>query len=326
MNFYRQSFHMSPLMENSNFSFHQTDFNLRNIEPSHLQCHKADQDWTCEDSHVGSLMTLGDYSAFSGLPQDYSNVDSRTYGDARDSSEQLLQGHDISALEDDVLSYSLSPSDGESDVWSPSVQGADSLSPRSSTAKFTRHLYLNREEELFISTSQASNTRRNRSPSLLPTELEQPIVKEENSPSEAPILSPSSICSSRKSSAMPSPSVSTPVEDSDLSALKKKKAAHNAIEKRYRTNMNAKFVALGGAIPSFRTRPLVNATGVKGVRKSVRDGSQPQNKSEILTNALAYIQELQEENRLLQSELNVLKDNLLPGSIWRPCHGVERKW
>lgn len=125
---------------------------------------------------------------------------------------------------------------------------------------------------------------------------------------------------------MPSPSVSTPVEDSELSAMKKKKAAHNAIEKRYRTNMNAKFVALGGAIPSFRTRPLVNSTGVKGVRKSVRDGSQPQNKSEILTNALAYIQELQEENRLLQTELNVLKDNLLPGSIWRPCHGVERKW
>jgi hypothetical protein len=101
-------------MEDSNFSYHQTDFNLRNIEPSsHLQCHKADQDWTCEDSHVGSLhldMTLGDYSAFSGLPQDYSNLGSRTYGDARDSSEQLLQGHDISALEDDVLSYSLSPS------------------------------------------------------------------------------------------------------------------------------------------------------------------------------------------------------------------------
>jgi len=294
-----------------------------------LQCHKADQDWMYEDSHVGSLHwdmhTTGDYP----FPQDFSNIDSRTYGDARNSSEQL-QGLDTSTQEDDVLSYSLSPSDGESDVWSPSAQTVDSLSPGSSDAMFTRHLYLkHREEKLFISTSPRaapSSTRRNRSPSLRPKNLEQPIIKEENSPSEAPILSPSSVCSSRKSSVAPSPTTSTPVEDSELSVMKKKKAAHNAIEKRYRTNMNAKFVALGSAIPSFRTRPLANSASAKGVRKSVRDGSQPQNKSEILTNALSYIQELQEENRLLQNELNVLKDNLLPGSVWRQCHGADRKW
>jgi hypothetical protein len=324
MNFYQQSFHMSPLVEDSNFSYHQTDFNM---EPSSLlQCRKADQDWMCEDPHVGSLqwdMAIGNYT----FPQDFSNIDSRTYGDACNSSEQL-HGLDTSTQEDDVLSYSLSPSDGESDVWSPSAQTADSLSPGPSGAMFTRHLYLkHREEKLFISTSPRaapSSTRRNRSPSLHPKDLEQPIIKEENSPSEAPILSPSSVCSSRKSSV--EPTTSTPVEDSELNAMKKKKAAHNAIEKRYRTNMNAKFVALGSAIPSFRTRPLANSASVKGVRKSVRDGSQPQNKSEILTNALSYIQELQEENRLLQNELNVLKDNLLPGTVWRQCHGAERKW
>jgi len=156
-----------------------------------LQCHKADQDWMYEDSHVGSLHwdmhTTGDYP----FPQDFSNIDSRTYGDARNSSEQL-QGLDTSTQEDDVLSYSLSPSDGESDVWSPSAQTVDSLSPGSSDAMFTRHLYLkHREEKLFISTSPRaapSSTRRNRSPSLRPKNLEQPIIKEENSPSEAPIL------------------------------------------------------------------------------------------------------------------------------------------
>ena len=57
-----------------------------------------------------SLHLDTDFSAFSGVPQDYSNVNSRTYGDARDSSEQLLQGHDTSALEDDVPTYSPSPS------------------------------------------------------------------------------------------------------------------------------------------------------------------------------------------------------------------------
>lgn len=106
MNFYQQSFHMSPLVEDSNFSYHQTDFNM---EPSSLlQCRKADQDWMCEDPHVGSLqwdMAIGNYT----FPQDFSNIDSRTYGDARNSSEQL-HGLDTSTQEDDVLSYSLSPS------------------------------------------------------------------------------------------------------------------------------------------------------------------------------------------------------------------------
>jgi hypothetical protein len=109
--------------------------------------------------------------------------------------------------------------------------------------------------------------------------------------------------------------------------MKRKKAAHNAIEKRYRTNMNAKFVALGNAIPkSCMSGPFPQlATTNKAPRRSSlgRDGSsgipQQQNKSEILTNALAYIQDLQEQNRLLQGELAVLKENLLPGGgmMWQ---------
>lgn len=99
--------------------------------------------------------------------------------------------------------------------------------------------------------------------------------------------------------------------------MKRKKAAHNAIEKRYRTNMNAKFLALGNAIP--KTAAQQSQSTNKGLRKSTLSGDTqqqqpPQNKSEILTGALAYIRELQEENRLLRNELNVLKENLLPGS------------
>jgi hypothetical protein len=105
--------------------------------------------------------------------------------------------------------------------------------------------------------------------------------------------------------------------------MKRKKAAHNAIEKRYRTNMNAKFVALGNAIPKHSTAAphLSSQSGAattKALRRTTslhRDQHQPQpqqNKSEILTSALAYIRELQEENRLLQNELTVLKENLLP--------------
>jgi hypothetical protein len=117
--------------------------------------------------------------------------------------------------------------------------------------------------------------------------------------------------------------------------MKRKKAAHNAIEKRYRTNMNAKFLALGNSIPrpggSFATQLASNKGSRKHslctTRDSLASGSQQhhqqhqqqQNKSEILTNALAYIQELQEENSRLKGELIVLKENLLPrGNImWR---------
>ncbi|KAL4961571.1 uncharacterized protein BDV14DRAFT_180125 [Aspergillus stella-maris] len=83
-----------------------------------------------------------------------------------------------------------------------------------------------------------------------------------------------------------------------------KRAAHNIIEKRYRTNMNAKFVALEKAM----------AVKPAGVSKSVvapapttsAKGSASLKKSEILSNAIAYMQELQEANERLRKEVNAL--------------------
>lgn len=85
-----------------------------------------------------------------------------------------------------------------------------------------------------------------------------------------------------------------------------KRAAHNIIEKRYRTNMNAKFVSLEQAIsPS-------------GVQKHTKVGAGSLKKSEILSNALTYIDSIQQENQALHKELAMLKQNLLPaGGIWR---------
>lgn len=69
-----------------------------------------------------------------------------------------------------------------------------------------------------------------------------------------------------------------------------KRAAHNVIEKRYRTNMNAKFVALEKAT-------------CDGPNKSIKAESGSLRKSEILANAISYVHNLQEENRTLQKEL-----------------------
>ncbi|OJJ50646.1 hypothetical protein ASPZODRAFT_126553 [Penicilliopsis zonata CBS 506.65] len=100
-----------------------------------------------------------------------------------------------------------------------------------------------------------------------------------------------------------------------------KRAAHNIIEKRYRTNMNAKFVALEKAMAtphgvsknsscSSSSPSVTNPASRPGAAASLK-------KSEILSNAITYIQELQEENRAMQKEMALLKQNLLPGGIWR---------
>lgn len=87
-----------------------------------------------------------------------------------------------------------------------------------------------------------------------------------------------------------------------------KRAAHNIIEKRYRTNMNAKLLALEKAI---------SPAGVQ--KQSSRPGAGPGSlkKSEILTNALAYIDNVQQDNQALRKELALLKQGLLPRGMWR---------
>ncbi|CAK41991.1 transcriptional regulator family: Helix-loop-helix [Aspergillus niger] len=89
-----------------------------------------------------------------------------------------------------------------------------------------------------------------------------------------------------------------------------KRAAHNIIEKRYRTNMNAKFVALEKAMCG-------------GVQKPTKGGSASLKKSEILTNAITFMQELQEENKVLQKELAMLKQSMVPNGMWRHSKGSE---
>jgi hypothetical protein len=88
-----------------------------------------------------------------------------------------------------------------------------------------------------------------------------------------------------------------------------KRAAHNIIEKRYRTNMNAKFLALEQAI---------SPAGVqKASRAGPGSGAGSLKKSEILSNALTYIERIQQENLAVQKELTMIKQGLVPGGMWR---------
>ena len=69
--------------------------------------------------------------------------------------------------------------------------------------------------------------------------------------------------------------------------------------------MNAKFLALEEAVTPAR------------VHKQSRAGAGSLKKSEILSNALAYIESVQQENAAMHKELALLKQNLLPGAMWR---------
>ncbi|KAH1663205.1 hypothetical protein KXW65_000788 [Aspergillus fumigatus] len=210
-----------------------------------------------------------------------------------------ISGFAISHSGEDSLS---SDQESEDQPWSPAYRvssldsttpDAPTVSPRSTEKPTTRRRTTTQKRE------QA--TRWSSSPEMTPQEY--PVTSQATtSPAPAPV-SPPAASTSRKNS---SRSLST---DSQTATGRNaaKRAAHNIIEKRYRTNMNAKFVALEKAMSG------------SGVQKPTKGGSGPASlkKSEILTNAIAYMQELQDQNAALQKELALLKQNLLPGGLWR---------
>lgn len=73
--------------------------------------------------------------------------------------------------------------------------------------------------------------------------------------------------------------------------------------------MNAKFLALEKAI---------SPAGVqKSSRAGLGTGAGSLKKSEILSNALAYIERIQQENLAVQKELAMFKQGIVPGGMWR---------
>ncbi|EED20917.1 conserved hypothetical protein [Talaromyces stipitatus ATCC 10500] len=85
------------------------------------------------------------------------------------------------------------------------------------------------------------------------------------------------------------------------------KEAHNKVEKRYRSNINAKFAALNDILPvSDAVQSLLDR------QFGDEPAQQHRNKGEVLSEAMRYIKQLEERSRLLESEVQILKDNLLP--------------
>lgn len=80
----------------------------------------------------------------------------------------------------------------------------------------------------------------------------------------------------------------------------KDKTSHNMIEKKYRTNINSKILALRDAVPSLRI-----AAGSKDVSIADLEGLTPAsklNKASVLTKATEYIKHLESKNEILMQQ------------------------
>ncbi|KAL5330993.1 hypothetical protein ACEPPN_000520 [Leptodophora sp. 'Broadleaf-Isolate-01'] len=109
-----------------------------------------------------------------------------------------------------------------------------------------------------------------------------------------------------------------------------RKRGHNAIEKRYRTNLNAKIKSLREGVPSLR-----GPNGNAGKEDSdgegdIKSSQQKHGKAAILMRALDYIQHLEKTTRRLGSEVDTLKTRVgtfeklaMSGSIILNGNGME---
>ena len=80
------------------------------------------------------------------------------------------------------------------------------------------------------------------------------------------------------------------------------KRSHNAIEKRYRTNLNQKIAALRDAVPNLRKLRAAAADDVDGPGLTHK-----LNKATVLSKAIEYIQHLESRNQRLEEENAILK-------------------
>ena len=134
--------------------------------------------------------------------------------------------------------------------------------------------------------------------------------------------SPTSSHSDRSPSPSPKPQTrtrrnnkrKTSQDDGEVpSALcQSRKRGHNAIEKRYRTNLNDKINCLREGIPSLSRQSISDAKSDEegedsDIEMDAKTAQQKYGKAAILTRALEYIKHLENTTQRLGSEVDVLK-------------------
>jgi hypothetical protein len=99
-------------------------------------------------------------------------------------------------------------------------------------------------------------------------------------------------------------------EDEPKNISQSRKRGHNAIEKRYRTNLNDKITCLGAGVP-FLARKLCTSDDDSDSRESAdRAEKQKHGKAAVLTRALQYIKFLELTTQKLGAEIDGLRSRV----------------
>lgn len=103
-----------------------------------------------------------------------------------------------------------------------------------------------------------------------------------------------------------------------------RKRSHNAIERRYRTNLNNRITFLDQGIPklwrNMTTDSKSSDEGEQSDNEAVdrKNGQQKYGKAAVLTRALEYIQHLESTTQKLGDELLVLKERIIASESGQP--------
>lgn len=126
-----------------------------------------------------------------------------------------------------------------------------------------------------------------------------PNIKQEED--SLPHASISSASSSVHAGINASASTITSKNSKSIKSQKKDKCSHNMIEKKYRTNINSKILALRDAVPSLR----IAIGDSKDISIADLEGLTPAsklNKASVLTKATEYIKHLEKKNDILKNQ------------------------
>lgn len=162
-----------------------------------------------------------------------------------------------------------------------------------------------------------------------------------DSEQEANTMLPSPIAPSRKNENWSEPNPEDVAEYDDCGSSrngKRWKAAHRAVERRYRSNLNLKIIKLGQCIPTIRDQAIALEDLENGEDCRLAPKAKLQ-KGYVLSKAVEYIQSLQQraseleaENKQLEGRFRALHmveeegDETSPGmSDGRPSPGIARR-
>lgn len=109
------------------------------------------------------------------------------------------------------------------------------------------------------------------------------------------------------------------VKDNNISINQHPKRSHNIVEKKYRSNINSKFIELKNVVPTLRILDDESPTNFDEL-----EGLTPAsklNKASILSKATEYIKHLKSKNDLLINEIRILQSN--PNYVYKPQNDLH---